>query len=62
MGSDNILKNIVIFLGVIYLFISQIMACYFWWKYAQDHGFVSSIFIGPFVGEFMGLLWIFFIW
>lgn len=46
----------------LYLIISQGMAMYFWWLYAQDNGFWSSVLIGPIVGEFKGLLWIFFIW
>jgi hypothetical protein len=45
----------------IYLFISQPMALYFWWEYAQDNNFASSLFIGPFVGELKGMLWVFFI-
>jgi hypothetical protein len=52
------------FIGIIiwiYFIISQFMACYFWWDYANEHGFWSSIFIGPIVGEVKGLLWIFFI-
>jgi hypothetical protein len=48
-------------LGVIYLIISQFMTLYYWWEWAQDHSFLSSIFIGPLVGEFKGLLWIFFV-
>ena len=45
----------------LYLIISQFMAAYFWWDYAQNHGFLSTMVIGPFVAEFKGLLWIFFI-
>ena len=48
-------------IGVIYLIISQIATCYFWWQWSQEHGFLSSIIIGPLVGEFKGLLWVFFI-
>ena len=45
----------------LYLTISQVMAIYFWWLYAKENTFISSIFIGPFVAEFKGLFWIFFI-
>ena len=55
-------STVVVLLGYLYLFISQIMAAYFWWLYAITHGFLSTIFIGPLVAEFKGLLWIFFIW
>ena len=62
MSNNDSGANILGIIGVIYLIISQIMTCYFWWLWAQDHGFWSSILIGPLVGEFKGLLWIFFIW
>ena len=45
----------------IYLAVSQVMAMYFWYLWAQTHGFWSSLFIGPIVGEFKGLLFPFFI-
>lgn len=54
-------SGIFIIIGYLYLIISQIMTLYFWWQWAQDHGFWSSILIGPLVGEFKGLLWVFFI-
>ena len=44
----------------IYLIISQVMTLYFWYLWAQDHGFWSTIFFGPIVGEFKGLLFPFF--
>ncbi len=46
----------------IYLILSQIMTAYFFWQYTKDHGFLSSILFGPFLSEFKGLFWIFFIW
>jgi hypothetical protein len=54
-------ENILMIIGVIYFIISQIMTCYFWWLWIKDHGFWSSILIGPIVGEFKGIFWIFFI-
>jgi len=53
---------IFIWLGWAYLGISQITALYFWWLWAQDHGFWSSVILGPLIGELKGLLWIIFIW
>lgn len=55
------MEKILSILGSIYIIISQILACYFWYLWSQDHGFWSSLFIGPIVGEFKGLLWPFFI-
>jgi len=62
MSNNDSGSNILMVIGFIYLIISQIMTMYFWWLWAQDHGFWSSILLGPLVGEFKGLLWIFFIW
>lgn len=61
MSTNETGSSILAFLIGIYLVISQIMTLYFWWIWTQDHGFWSSILIGPLVGEFKGLLWIFFI-
>jgi hypothetical protein len=41
--------------------IGQVFAFYFWYLYAQNHGFLASLFIGPIVGEFKGLLFPFFL-
>jgi len=62
MSNNDSGTNFLVIIGYIYLIISQIMTLYFWWQWAQDHGFWSSILLGPLVGEFKGLLWIFFIW
>jgi len=62
MSETNNGTNTLIIIGYIYLFISQIMTLYFWWEYAHENSFWSSIVIGFFVGEFKGLFWIFFIW
>lgn len=48
-------------LGVLYIMIGQMFALYFWYVYAQSHGFLASLFIGPFVSEFKGLLFPFFV-
>ncbi|UQD54958.1 hypothetical protein [Flavobacterium sp. K5-23] len=62
MSNNDDGTNILMIIGYIYLTISQIMTLYFWWLWAQDHGFWSSILLGPLLGEFKGLLWIFFVW
>lgn len=54
-------SGILEIIAVIYLVISQIMTIYFWWLWAKNHSFLNSIIIGPFVAEFKGLLWFFFI-
>lgn len=62
MSNNDSGAGVLTIILYVYLTISQIMAVYFWWLYAQDHGFWSSLLIGPFYGELKGLLWIFFIW
>jgi len=62
MSNNDSGTSTLMVIGYIYLIISQIMTLYFWWLWAQDHGFWSSILIGPIVGELKGLLWIFFVW
>ena len=46
---------------MIYFLVSQLIAVYFWYELAQEHGFLYTIFIGPFEAELKGLLWPFFI-
>ena len=53
--------TIVMSLLMIYFLVSQLLAVYFWYQLAQDHGFLYTIFIGPFEAEFKGLLWPIFI-
>jgi hypothetical protein len=53
--------NIFYVLLTSYLLIAQLFAAYFWFIYAQNHGFLSTLFIGPIVGEIKGLLFPFFI-
>ncbi|MBD5183809.1 MAG: hypothetical protein HDS97_02820 [Bacteroidales bacterium] len=45
-----------------YGIVSQIMALYFWWQYAKEDSFISTITIDIILAEIKGLLWIFFIW
>ncbi len=59
--SMKVVKIFLMIIGYIYLTISQFMALYFWWQWSHDHGFLSSMILGLFVGEFKGLLWVFFI-
>lgn len=54
-------RGITYVLIMLYFLIAQIFAAYFWYDYAQDHGFLASVFIGPWVGEIKGLLFPFFI-
>lgn len=53
--------NIFYVLLTSYVLIAQLFATYFWFIYAQNHGFLSTLFIGPLVGEIKGLLFPFFI-
>jgi hypothetical protein len=48
-------------LAMLYIMIGQFFALYFWYLFTQNHGFLASVFIGPIVGEFKGLLFPFFI-
>lgn len=45
----------------IYIIVAQIFMAYFWYQWSQDHGFLSTVFIGPIIGEIKGLLFPFFI-
>ncbi len=45
----------------IYALVSQVMTVYFWWKMAKVDNFITAMFIDPFIAEFKGLLWVFFI-
>jgi len=46
---------------MLYFIASQVCALYFWYMIAQVHGFMYTLFIGPFEAELKGLLWPFFI-
>jgi hypothetical protein len=52
---------IVMSVLMIYFLVSQLIALHFWYLIAQDHGFLYTLFIGPFEAELKGLLWPFFI-
>lgn len=56
MSNNESGTNFFMIIRYIYLILSQIMIACFWWQWAQDHGYWSSILIGPLVGEFKGLL------
>jgi len=49
------------YLFMLYIIVGQVFALYFWYLFTQNHGFLASLFIGPIVGEFKGLLFPFFI-
>jgi hypothetical protein len=44
----------------IYMIMSHIFMLYFWYEWSQDHSFLNTLIIGPFVAEFKGLLFPFF--
>jgi hypothetical protein len=56
-------KHLIVLYIIItlYIVLSQIFAMYFWFLYAQNHGFIATLIIGPIVGEIKGLLFPFFI-
>ena len=55
------MEKIISILLVIYLFIASIASLFFWYVEANTHGFMYTLFIGPIVGAFKGLLWPFFV-
>jgi hypothetical protein len=55
---DGIPVGVILF--AIYMFVAHIFTIYFWFLWAQTHSFMSTLFIGPFVSEFKGLLFPFF--
>jgi hypothetical protein len=57
----NIEPTIWMIILWIYLICSQIFTLYFWYLWSNDHSFINTIVIGPFVSEFKGLLFPFFI-
>ena len=59
MKNHNL--DIVVILLYLYIFISQIFMLYFWYEYSQDHNFLETLFIGPFISEIKGFLFPFFI-
>ena len=41
-------------LFMLYIMIGQVCAMYFWYLYAQSHGFLASLVIGPIVVNLRG--------
>lgn len=63
--SANTSDNGATILGFLiwgYGIVSQIMALYFWWQYAKEDNFISTITIDVVLAELKGILWIFFVW
>ena len=56
------LKNILSFLWIVYIIMSQIMTIVFFVQYCRTDSLLEIIFIDSFLSEFKGLLWIIFIW
>ena len=62
MGKDN--NPILGILGLIaglYAISTQIMTLYFWWQMAKEDNFFITFVIDPFIAEFKGILWPFFL-
>lgn len=57
----NNLNIIGVYIFYVYLFVAHIFTFYFWYQWAQEYGFLSTLFIGPFVAEIQGLLFPFFL-
>lgn len=51
------LKYILIVIAMIYVFVAQIMAGVFFIEYCQQNSIIRSLFLGPIISEFKGLLW-----
>lgn len=56
-GMSDILGGIL----ALYFISTQIMGIYFWWKMMKQDSFLAAILIDPFIAEFKGPLWPFFI-
>lgn len=50
--------RIIIWIFIIYILISQCLAVYYLYLFAQHHGFWTTLLIGPIVSELKGLIWI----
>ncbi len=61
MNWDDWLATIGFYMIIIYCIITQIYAVYFWYLFSRNNDFLESLLIGPFVAEFKGILWPFFI-
>lgn len=60
-GSDNSFSGILGVFAVLYIISAEFFAVYFWWLMAKEDSFLTTILIDPFIAEFKGLLWPFFI-
>lgn len=60
-GSDNSFSGILGVFAVFYIISAELFAVYFWWLMAKEDSFLTTILIDPFIAEFKGLLWPFFI-
>lgn len=59
--SNNFFSGILGVLVVLYIISAEIFAVCFWWLMAKEDSFLTTILIDPFIAEFKGLLWPFFI-
>jgi hypothetical protein len=59
--NNNFLEVILAWTMAVYFSVASIMMFYFWYIYAQDESFIKTLFIGPLVGIFKGVFWIFYI-
>jgi len=55
------MKELLLIMMWVYMIAAHICTLWFWYLWSQSHGFLSTIFIGPFVAEIKGLLFPFFI-
>lgn len=55
------MEKILAIIITIYVSIAALFSLLFWYVEAQTHSFMYTLFIGPIVGGFKGLLWPFFI-
>lgn len=60
-NKETLIGQIFDILLAIYFISTQIMGIYFWWKMMKKDSFITAILIDPFIAEFKGLLWPFFI-
>ena len=54
MKDDSALAG---FLWIAYLVGFWISNFYFWWLYSKSHGFLSTVFFGPFVSTVKAIFW-----
>jgi hypothetical protein len=45
----------------VYLIVAHVFTLWFWYDWSQHYNFLSTMLIGPFVAEFKGLFFPFFI-